>query len=251
MRFEDRVVIVTGAGGGIGLATACRLASEGARVVAAVHSEKHLADVETAVRNAGAPDAWACLCDVSDEASVTACTAGTVERWGRLDGVVNNAGVMDFKAFADWTADDWQRTLGVDLVGAYWLMRDAFNLMTPPADGGRGGAIVNVSSIHAVQTTANVATYAAAKAALVSLTRSAAIEGREKGIRANAVLPGAIETPMLRTNPNLASGAETLDPEDVGAPETVAAAIAFLLSDDAAFVTGEALRVDGGRLARL
>ena len=92
-----------------------------------------------------------------------------------------------------------------------------------------------------MQTTANVATYAAAKAALVSLTRSAAIEGREKGIRANAVLPGAIETPMLRTNPNLASGAETLDPADVGSPESVAAAIAFLLSDDAAFVSGEAL----------
>lgn len=245
MRFEDRVVIVTGAAGGIGLATACRLASEGARVAAAVHSEKHLAETEKAVRDAGAPDVWACLCDVSDEAAVTACTAGTVERWGRLDGVVNNAGVMAFKAFDTWTAADWQHTLGVDLIGAYWLMRDAFRLMKD------GGAIVNVSSIHGERTTPNVATYAAAKAALVSLTRSAAIEGREKGIRANAVLPGAIETPMLRENPNLESGAETLDPADVGAPETVAAAIAFLLSDDAAFVTGEALRVDGGRLARL
>ncbi len=245
MRFEDRVVIVTGAAGGIGLATACRLASEGARVVAAVHSEAHLAETERAIRDAGAADVWACLCDVSDEAAVAACTAGTVERWGRLDGVVNNAGVMDFKAFDAWTAADWQRTLGVDLIGAYWFMRDAFRLMA------RGGAIVNVSSIHADMTTPLVATYAAAKAALVSLTRSAAIEGREKGIRANAVLPGAIETPMLRENPNIKSGAETIAPEDVGAPETVAAAIAFLLSDDAAFITGEALRVDGGRLARL
>ncbi len=245
MRFEDRVVIVTGAAGGIGLATACRLASEGARVVAAVHSEAHREPTEAAIRAAGAADVWAVVCDVSDEAAVTACTAGAVERWGRLDGVVNNAGVMDFKAFDAWTAADWQHTLGVDLVGAYWLMRDAFRLMKG------GGAIVNVSSIHAEMTTPNVATYAAAKAALVSLTRSAAIEGREKGIRANAVLPGAVETPMLRENPNVKSGAEAIDPDDVGTPESVAAAIAYLLSDDAAFVTGEALRVDGGRLARL
>ncbi len=248
MRFKDRVVIVTGAAGGIGLATARCLAQEGARVAAAVHTPEQADATEAAVRAAGAPDVLVCVCDVADEAAVTRCTAGTVERWGRLDGVVNNAGEMDFKPFADWTAADWQHTLGVDLVGAYWLMRDAFRHMTA---SGRGGSIVNVSSIHAEMTTPNVATYAAAKAALVSLTRSAAIEGKALGIRANAVLPGAIETPMLRQNPNLASGAETLDPADVGTPESVAAAIAFLLSDDAAFVTGEALRVDGGRLARL
>lgn len=250
MRFTDRVVVVTGAARGIGLATARRVAQEGARVTAAVRTPDQVDATEAALRAAGAPDVLVCVCDVSDEAAVTRCTAATVERWGRLDGVVNNAGVMPFKPFAEWTAADWQHTLGVDLVGAYWLMRDAFRLMATDA-GGRGGAIVNVSSIHAEQTTPNVATYAAAKAALVSLTRSAAIEGREKGIRANAVLPGAVETPMLRENPNLASGAETLDPGDVGTPESVAAAIAFLLSDDAAFVTGEALRVDGGRLARL
>jgi NAD(P)-dependent dehydrogenase (short-subunit alcohol dehydrogenase family) len=110
---------------------------------------------------------------------------------------------------------------------------------------------VNVASVHALQTTPLVASYAAAKAALLSLTRSIAIEGKSKGIRANAVVPGAIETAMLRTNPNLASGAEVIDPSEVGRPDDVAAAIAFLASDEAVFITGAALSVDGGRLARL
>jgi meso-butanediol dehydrogenase / (S,S)-butanediol dehydrogenase / diacetyl reductase len=110
---------------------------------------------------------------------------------------------------------------------------------------------VNVASIHAVMTEPLVAPYAAAKAAVVSLTRSASIEGVAKGIRVNVVLPGAINTPMLWDNPNVKSGAEKIDPSVVGKPEDIAAAIAFLASDDAAFVTGTALRVDGGRLDRL
>ncbi len=111
--------------------------------------------------------------------------------------------------------------------------------------------IVNVSSVHAVETTPLVSSYAAAKAALVSLTRSAAIEGKSRGLRVNAVLPGAIDTPMLWENPNPKSGLETIQQGDVGRAEDVAAAIAYLASDDAAFVQGEALRVDGGRLNRL
>jgi NAD(P)-dependent dehydrogenase (short-subunit alcohol dehydrogenase family) len=114
-----------------------------------------------------------------------------------------------------------------------------------------GGAIVNIASVHAVETSPLVAPYAAAKAALLSLTRSAAIEGRDLGIRANAILPGAIDTPMLWENPNLKSGAEVLDPKDIGRPEDVAAAVAFLASDEARFISGAALNVDGGRLARL
>jgi NAD(P)-dependent dehydrogenase (short-subunit alcohol dehydrogenase family) len=114
-----------------------------------------------------------------------------------------------------------------------------------------GGSVVNVSSIHAVETTPFVTSYAAAKAALLSLTRSAAIEGKEKGIRVNAVLPGAIDTPMLWENPNIKSGLEVIQQSDVGKAEDIAAAIAYLASDDAKFVQGTMLRVDGGRLARL
>ena len=118
-------------------------------------------------------------------------------------------------------------------------------------DGSRGGALVNIASVHAVETSANAAPYSAAKAGMLSLTRTTSIEGRDAGIRANAVLPGAIDTPMLWDNPNVKSGAETIDKRDVGTPEDIAAAVAFLASDDARFVTGTSLAVDGGRLAKL
>ncbi len=159
--------------------------------------------------------------------------------------VVNNAGLMVFKPLQEHTADDWMRVLRVDLMGAFFFTRQAFAHMRP------GGAIVNVSSIHAEETTPLVASYAAAKAALLSLTRSTSIEGKAKGIRANAILPGAVDTPMLWANPNLKSGIETVSLADVGRPQDIAAAVAFLASDEAAFVQGAALRVDGGRLDRL
>ena len=114
-----------------------------------------------------------------------------------------------------------------------------------------GSAIVNVASIHAIETTPNVASYAAAKAALVSFTRSSAIEGKPLGIRANCVLPGAIDTPMLWENPNIKAGLETINTADVGKPEDIADLIAYLASDDAKFVQGAAVRADGGRLDRL
>jgi NAD(P)-dependent dehydrogenase (short-subunit alcohol dehydrogenase family) len=244
-RFEGKTVIVTGAASGIGLATATRFGREGARVVVADLNAGHATKAAASIEAAGAPDAWACGCDVSDEQQVAACVAGTIERFGTLDVVVNNAGLMTFKPIVDLTAGDWHRVLGVDLLGAFFFVRESFRRMKS------GGAIVNVASIHAVETEPDVAPYAAAKAALVSLTRSAAIEGKPRGIRVNAVLPGAVDTPMLWENPNVKSGVEKIDRADVGSPDDLAAAIAFLASDDAKFVQGAALVVDGGRLDRL
>jgi NAD(P)-dependent dehydrogenase (short-subunit alcohol dehydrogenase family) len=195
--------------------------------------------------NSGAAGSWGIQCDVSKEDEVKHAVAGTVERFGAVHVVVNNAGLMLFKALEDHTEEDWLRVLHVDLLGAFFFTKAAFLAMNS------GGVIVNVSSIHAVETTPLVASYAAAKAAMLSLTRSAAIEGKAKGIRVNAVLPGAVDTPMLWENPNIKSGLEKLDHADVGKAEDVAAAIAFLASDDAAFIDGAALRVDGGRLGRL
>ncbi len=244
-RFEGKVAIVTGATGGIGLAICKRLGEEGAKIVAAALRKDAVADVVRQAVAAGAPDAFGAICDVSDEGAVEATAKACVERFGRLDVVVNNAGLMTFKPLEEFTPEDWREVVQVDLLGAVHFTREAFHRMGP------GGAIVNIASVHAIMTTPNVAPYAAAKAALLSLTRSAAIEGKPKGIRANAILPGAIDTPMLWSNPNLKSGAEKLDPKDVGKPEHIASAVAFLASDDAAFVTGASLAVDGGRLAQL
>jgi meso-butanediol dehydrogenase/(S,S)-butanediol dehydrogenase/diacetyl reductase len=245
MRFENKITIVTGAASGIGLATARRLGSEGARVIIADLNEDKAQAAAKAVIEAGAPDALASACDVSSEEQVKATVQKALQKFGRLDVVVNNAGLLVFKPLEEHEESDWLKILHVDLLGAFFFTKQAFLNMP------HGGAIVNVSSIHAVETTPLVCSYAAAKAAVLSLTRSSAIEGRPKGIRVNAILPGAVDTPMLRENPNVKSGAETINPDDVGKPEEIAAAIAYLASDDASFVQGAMMRVDGGRLDRL
>ncbi len=245
MRLKDKVAIVTGGSSGIGLAAARRLAAEGARIVIASQNKERIEAAAERVRKEDGVDVLGLECDVSSEAQVGAVVDATFERFGRLDIVVNNAGMMLFKKLEEFTEADWLRVLGVDFMGAVHFTRQAFLRMRG------GGSIVNVASVHAVMTSPLVAPYAAAKAAMLSLTRSAGIEGRDKGIRCNVVLPGAIDTGMLWDNPNIKSGAEKIDPKDVGKPEDVAAAVAFLASDDAAFITGTALRVDGGRLDRL
>ncbi|AUD05434.1 SDR family oxidoreductase [Spirosoma horti] len=245
MRFQDKVAIVTGGASGIGLAIAKRLASEGARLVLADLNEDNLNKALPDVKAAGAPDVWGSVCNVAIEAQVEATVQGALTRFGRLDVIVNNAGLMQFKALEELTGEDWLRILNVDLLGAFYFTKQAFLHMKP------GGTVVNVASIHAIETEPLVAPYAAAKAAVLSLTRSSALEGKPKGLRINAVLPGAIDTPMLWSNPNVKSGVEKIDRADVGKPEDVAATIAYLASDDAAFVQGAEVRVDGGRLDRL
>lgn len=241
-RFDNKVVVVTGAASGIGGAIAGRFASEGAHVVVAdLHVEAAQAKAATLP-----VEALGVGCDVGDEGQVEACVAAAMAKWGRLDVVVNNAGLMTFKTLAEWNNADWLRVLHVDLLGAASFTKQLFLHA-----GDTGGAIVNISSVHAIMTSANAAPYSAAKAALLSLTRTSSIEGRDRGIRANAVLPGAIDTPMLWENPNIKSGVEVIDKRDVGQPADIAAAAAFLASDDAKFITGGSLPVDGGRLAKL
>jgi meso-butanediol dehydrogenase/(S,S)-butanediol dehydrogenase/diacetyl reductase len=245
MRFLNRTAIITGGASGIGLATALRFGAQGARIAIIDRDEKKAHDAVERIRAAGVSDAWASICDVGDENQVQIAVTDAFQRYNRLDIVINNAGLMIFKAITELNGADWLRILNVDLLGAFYFTKYAFLVMRP------GGAIVNVSSIHALETEPLVAPYAAAKAALLSLTRSSALEGKPKGIRINAILPGAVNTPMLWDNPNIRSGVESVVTADVGSPDDIAAAIEYLASDDAKFVQGAALRADGGRLDRL
>ena len=246
MGFDHRIGVVTGASGGIGKAVVRRLLEGGASVMlAGLHLDRLDAVAADLGREFDPARMATCACDVAREDQVIAAVDATVARFGGWDLLVNNAGTMLFKKIEEQTEQDWRGILDVDLLGAFFFTKQAFLRMR------RGGAIVNVSSVHAVETEPLVAPYAAAKAALLSLTRSAALEGKAKGIRANAVLPGAVDTPMLWDNPNVRAGIEVIDKADVGAPEDLAAAIAFLLDDAARFVDGTSLRVDGARLARL
>lgn len=245
MEFDDKAVIVTGGASGIGFATALKFGLAGARVVIADYDQAKAAQAVEKLQGSGVREVMSVGCNVAEEAEVIRSVDAVLARHGRLDVIVNNAGTMIFKPIEEHTEADLLNVLRIDFFGAFWFTKQAFLKCRP------GSSIVNVSSIHAVETTPLVAAYAAAKAALLSLTRTTAMEGKPKGIRANAVLPGAIATPMLWDNPNVKSGTETIDPAYVGQPEDVASAIVYLASSGAGFVTGAALRVDGGRLARL
>lgn len=243
-RYQDRGVIITGALGGIGLAIARRFATEGARLTL-VDLRADDGPVLDELSALGAAGVLSLACDIADEAAVRDAVETSMAAHGDLRAVINVAGMMIFKPISELTGAEWRRQLDVNLLGAAFFTAQAMRRMSP------GGAIVNIASIHARQTSADIAPYAAAKAALLSLTRTTAIEGRSKGVRANAVLPGAINTPMLWESPNIASGAEVLEPGDVGEPDDVAGPVLFLVSNDARFVNGVALDVDGGRLAKL
>ena len=244
MRFDNKTVIVTGGAGGIGLAIGCRFGSEGANVVLADINMDQLKQASETLKKFTQKFLLS-QCDVSDEKQVKKVVDDAINKFGTLDIVVNNAGLMMFKKFEEHSAADWNKILNVDLLGAFYFIKYAFLTMKP------GGCIINISSIHALETTPMVTTYAAAKAALLSVTRSAAIEGNEKKIRVNAILPGAIDTPMLWNNPNIKAGLEQVNKDSVGKPEDIAGVAAFLASDDAAFVQGAMIEVDGGRLNRL
>jgi NAD(P)-dependent dehydrogenase (short-subunit alcohol dehydrogenase family) len=245
MRFNHKTAIITGGAGGIGLAIASRFASEGANIVLADISMDQLQKGEEELKTKGFESIWLSQCDVSNEQQVEATVTGSSDHFGSIDIIVNNAGLMIFKKLEETSQQDWNRILNVDLMGAFYFTKYAFLNMKA------GGCIINISSIHALETTPMVTTYAAAKSALLSLTRSSAIEGKAKGIRVNAILPGAIDTPMLWENPNIKAGLEQVSKDSVGKPEDIAGVVAFLASEDAAFVQGAMIEVDGGRLNRL
>jgi len=241
----NRGVIITGGQGAIGMAIAQGFAREGAHILLLDSRPDEDGAHGRSLTEQGAASVVCVAADVADDTAVAAAVDLAVTRFGRLDVVVNVAGMMIYREIAALTGADWRRLLDVNLVGAALLTGMSLARMQP------GGCVINVASVHARRTTALVAPYAAAKAALVSLTRSAAIEGKPLGVRVNAILPGAIDTPMLRHSPAIKSGAEVLDESDVGQPEDIANLALFLASDAARFITGEDIVADNGRMGRL
>jgi NAD(P)-dependent dehydrogenase (short-subunit alcohol dehydrogenase family) len=235
-------VVVTGCGTGLGRAIFERLIKDGWAVVGLELDEARAADARQV---AGAGDVL--VGDAGSRDDLHRARERAVAL-APLGGWVNNAALPIQGNLHDLNPDEVERLFRVSLMGYFWGCSEAVQQFVAQRSG---GAIVNVSSIHALETTPLLASYAAAKAALVSLTRSAALEGKPRGIRVNCVLPGAVDTPMLWSNPKVAAGLERIDPADVGSTDDVAAAIAYLASTDAAFVQGAMLRVDGGRIDRL
>jgi NAD(P)-dependent dehydrogenase (short-subunit alcohol dehydrogenase family) len=245
-RFAGRTALVTGAGGGIGSATARLLAAQGAHVVCT--DRRHDAAAQTAERIAAeGGSAAAVACDVTDPDSVADAVAVAGARLGVL---VNVAGVGGFAPTTDVTLDDWNRTLAVNLTGTFLACQAAL-----PALVAREGSIVNVASVAGVRAVPYNAAYCASKAGVILLTKSLAVEYGGRGVRANCVCPSSVATPFLdgfaftdtMDRSLFARGASVL----TGAmqPEVVAAAIAYLASDDAAMVTGTTLMLDGGATA--
>jgi len=242
MRFAGKVAVVTGAASGIGRATCRRLAAEGSRVALLDIADDAGRTAADELARTGA-EAFFAHVDVGQPSAVEDAMLQVIDRWGRLDVLVNCAAVMTFEPVVDLEAREWDYVLGTNLRSVFLCCKYSVPHMSH-------GAIVNVSSVHAQRTTAAVAPYAASKAGIEAFTRALAIECKARGIRVNAVAPGAVDTPMLWANPLVRSGAETPG-GDIGKPEDVAAAIAFLASDDAEYLTGVVLVVDGGRLSRL
>jgi len=243
MRFTDKACIVSGGGSGIGKATCLQLAGEGARVVVAdldLGSAQATAD---AIAAAGGT-ALATQVNVGDSSAVQAVIAKAVEAYGQLDVIVNDAATMTFTPIVDIAEADFFKVLTVNLGSVFFFAK--YGAPHMPA----GSSIVNVSSVHAYATTPNVVPYASSKGAIEAFTRGFSIEMQSRQIRVNAIAPGAVDTPMLRNNPNVKSGVEKLE-GPIGKPEDLAEAICFLASSDAAFINGATLLVDGGRLAQL
>ncbi|PWJ03574.1 oxidoreductase [Streptomyces sp. NWU49] len=242
-RFEGYGVLVTGAARGIGAATARRFAEEGARVLVADLDPAEAERTASALRDRGL-GAEALACDVSDRTSVEAAVAYAVDTFGSLDVLVNNAAhcTPDMPRFEDEPEEEWAADLDVTLTGAYRCCRAALPHL---AASGRG-AIVGIGSVNGFQDFGNHA-YSAAKAGLVSLTRTLAGHAGPRGVRVNLVAPGTIRTRAWVGRDEDIEEARRLYPLGrIGEPEDIAAAVAFLASRDASWITGTTLVVDGG-----
>lgn len=251
-KLNGRVAIVTGAGAGIGRATAKLFAEEGARVVVAERIEESGQATAEAIELMGG-SALALEADVSLEADAKRVVAETLRRFETVDVLVNNAGVELKKPLEETTEAEWDRVLAVNLKSAFLMSKHVI----PTLKAKRRGAIVMNSSVGYFIAAPNSAAYGASKAGMMALARGLALELAPYDVRVNAVCPGVIDTPMNERNLERADDPEAMRRswfevtplKRLGKPEDVAKAILFLASDDSSFVTGTPLIIDGGRLA--
>lgn len=241
--LKDRVALVTGASQGIGRATALALAASGARVVAAARNTEKLARVVQEIAAAGG-DALAVQMDVADAAQVKAAFHQGLERFSRLDILVNNAAITRDGLAVRMKADDWDAVLRTNLTGAHFCIQQALATMLRQ----RHGRIINVSSVVAETGNAGQANYVAAKAGLLGLTRAIATEVASRNITVNAVAPGFVVSPMTDPLPQAAKDGllARIPLGRMGQDAEIAAAIVFLASDEAGYITGHVLDVNGG-----
>ena len=241
-RFEGKVAIVTGGASGIGAATARLLAHDGARVVVADLNGDAAWAVAAEIGGSAHP------LDVADRAAVEALVADTVASHGAIDVLVNNAGIGSIARTPDLDPAEWERVIAIDLHAVFYACRAAIPVMTKP-----GGTIVNTASISGLAGDYGFSAYSAAKAAVINYTRTLALDHAREGLRVNALCPGLIATPLTAgagTVPGLEAAWHDIIPMGrPGTPEEMAAAIAFLASDAASYVTGAILAADGGQTA--
>lgn len=248
MRFKDKSVIVTGAAQGIGRACAEAFAAEGARVVIADVAMDAAADVERAIADAGGT-ARVVQCDVGDKPQVEAMVAATVEAFGGVDILINNAGTIKTADFLELEEEDFDRVLRVNLKGMFLVAQAVARRMVEQG----GGAIVNMSSVNAVMAIPNQVPYNVSKGGVNQLTRVTALALADKGVRVNAIGPGTIMTELAKTvMEDDAARRKILSRTPMGrlgTPEEVARIAMFLASDDASYITGQTIYCDGGRMA--
>lgn len=249
-RLEGKVAIVTGGGSGIGRATALRFGREGAAVVVADVAGA-AAEAVAAVIVAAGGRATGCTVDVSSSAAVDAMVDGAVARYGRLDILMNNAAAPHGAPVAATSDADWRRVMGVTLDGVFYGVRAALRVMA--AQG--SGSVINISSGAGLGGEVMLGAYGAAKAAVINLTKTAAVENAATGVRVNCICPGPIATPPLKAWLDAIPGGvehfeKQIPARRIGAPDEIAAVATFLASDEASYVTGAVIVADGGVNAR-